>query len=160
MDAPRREWPADQLRAGDASRREWPADQLRAGDADRQAVVSELQQHYVQGRLTSDELGERVAQALRARTFGELQVPLQDLPPDSPWPHPDPPGIPQRAPRRGWQANLLAPPFGPALILIGLLILLWLFALPTFHVGVVPIWPAVILGFFFVGRPGGGRPGR
>jgi hypothetical protein len=53
---------------------------------------------------------------------------------------------------------LLAPPFGAALVLIGLLALLWLFALPTFHIGVVPFWPVVILGFFFIGRPrGGGR---
>ena len=65
---------------------------------------------------------------------------------------------PSQAPSRGWQTRLLAPPFGAALVLIGLLALLWLFALPTFHIGVVPFWPVVILGFFFIGRPrGGGR---
>jgi len=137
-------------------RRAWPPDQMRVGDADRQAVVTELQQHYVEGRLTSDELGERVAQALCARTFGELHVLVADLPslqqlrPTS--------TDPSQAPSRGWQTRLLAPPFGAALVLIGLLSLLWLFALPTFHIGVVPFWPVVILGFFFIGRPrGGGR---
>ena len=135
-------------------RRAWPPDQMRVGDADRQALVTELQQHYVEGRLTSDELGERVAQALSARTFGELHVPVADLPPL----HQQPPTDASPAPRHGWQTTLLAPPFGAAVILIGLLALLWLFALPTFHFGVVPFWPVVILGFFFIGRPrGGGR---
>lgn len=138
----------------DAPRRAWPPDQLRVGDADRQSVVSELQQHYVEGRLTSDELGERVAQALSARTFGELHVLLADLPPLQQ----QPPGGLSEGPRRGWRSTLLAPPFGAALILIGLLALLWLFALPTFHFGVVPFWPVMILGFFFISRPrGGGR---
>src|SRR5436309_3054445 len=81
-------------------------------------------------------------------------APVADLPPL----HQQPPTDASPAPRRGWQTTLLAPPFGAAVILIGLLALLWLFALPTFHFGVVPFWPVVILGFFFIGRPrGGGR---
>src|SRR5262252_3018000 len=51
----------------DMSVRQWPRADLRVGDADRQRVVDELQRHYVAGRLTSEELGERVAQALSAR---------------------------------------------------------------------------------------------
>jgi hypothetical protein len=148
----------------DASRRAWPAPELRAGDADRQAVVSELQQHYIQGRLTSDELGERVTQALNARTFGDLRVPLADLPPldaDQPlsppaWPGRDrqADGPPERHPG-GWPAN--APPLGAVLGLIGLLALLWVIAIPTFHVGVAPFWPLLFF-VFFIGRPrGGGR---
>ena len=148
----------------DASRRAWPAPDLRAGDADRQAVVSELQQHYIQGRLTSDELGERVTQALNARTFGDLRVLLADLPPldaDQPlspsaWPGRDrrAGGPPARQPG-GWPAN--APPLGAVLVLIGLLALLWVIAIPTFHFGVAPFWPLLFF-FFFIGRPrGGGR---
>src|SRR3984893_8105361 len=64
----------------DASGRLWPRAELRVGDADRQGVVVELQRHFVDGRLTSDELDERVAQALAARTFGDLAVPMADLP--------------------------------------------------------------------------------
>ena len=64
----------------DASGRAWPRAELRVGDADRRGAVAELQRHYVDGRLTTDELDERVAQALSARTFGELAIPLNDLP--------------------------------------------------------------------------------
>jgi hypothetical protein len=143
----------------DASRRAWPAPELRAGDADRQAVVSELQQHYIQGRLTSDELGDRVTQALNARTFGDLRVPLADLPtlhPEQPLGPPDRHGHARQPQRRpgGWPTN--APPLGAVLVLVGLLALLWVIAIPTLHLGFVPFWPVLILGFFFIGRPRGG----
>ena len=141
----------------DGSGRAWPRHDLRVGDADRQAVVAELQRHFVDGRLTSDELGERVAQALSARTFGELAVPLADLPPlgdgrraEAPVPTSD----------NGWRSSFFAPPLGAVLILIGLLALLWLFAFPTFHFGVLPFWPILIWGFFFIGRPRRGGPRR
>jgi Domain of unknown function (DUF1707) len=142
----------------DRSRRPWPPAHLRAGDADRQAVVSELQQHYVEGRLNSEELGERVAQALNARTFGELSLPLADLPalhPEHPErEHPEP--LPH-TPGRGWQMSTLSPPLGAVLILVGLLALVWLFAFPSQHFGIFPFWPILIWGFFFIGRPRGGR---
>ena len=137
----------------DRARRPWPPAHLRVGDADRQAVVAELQQHYVQGRLTSDELGERVAQALAARTFGDLDQLLADLPPL----HPDRPEPLPDAPHGGWHLGTLSPPLGAALILVGLLALLWMFALPGQHFGVFPFWPILIWGFFFIGRPRGGR---
>ena len=53
---------------------------LRAGDEDRRRAVDALQRHYVEGRLSADELSERVSQATSARTLGELQTPLADLP--------------------------------------------------------------------------------
>ncbi len=53
---------------------------LRAADADRKRVVAELERHFVDGRLSSDEYGERVSQALAARTFGELEELQRDLP--------------------------------------------------------------------------------
>jgi hypothetical protein len=53
---------------------------LRVSDANRHAVVVELQRHFIEGRLDSDELGERIEQSLAARTFGELAEKLADLP--------------------------------------------------------------------------------
>jgi hypothetical protein len=53
---------------------------LRVSDANRRAVVVELQRHFVDGRLDTDELGERIEQTLSARTFGELAEKLADLP--------------------------------------------------------------------------------
>jgi hypothetical protein len=135
----------------DPARRLWPPSDLRVGDTDRQAVIAELQRHFVEGRLTSDELSERVAQALHARTFGELATQLNDLP-----------ALPVRAPsepaQADWKSQLLAPPLGAALILIGVLAMLWMFVASNGgHWGFFP-WPLLIWGFFFFGRPyGGGR---
>ena len=138
----------------EGSGRRWPRD-LRAGDADRHAVVAELQRHFVDGRLTSDELGERVAQALSARTFGELSAPLEDLPAFGDGRSAEVP-VPRS---RGWESHLMSPPLGAALLLIGLL-MLWLFAFPNGHFGVLPFWPILIWGFFFIGRPHRGGPRR
>src|SRR5438309_5636230 len=123
--------------------RRWPRDP-RASDADRHAVVAELQRHFVDGRLTSDELGERVAQALSARTFGELAAPLEDLPALGDGRSAEVP-VPRS---RGWESHLMSAPLGAALLLIGLL-MLWLFAFPNGHFGVLPFWPILIWGFFF-----------
>ena len=53
---------------------------LRASDADRDAVAERLRQAAVEGRLEPDELEERLHTALRARTYGELDPLLSDLP--------------------------------------------------------------------------------
>jgi hypothetical protein len=53
---------------------------LRASDADRDAVAERLRQAAVEGRLDADELEERVHAALRARTYGDLDRLLVDLP--------------------------------------------------------------------------------
>jgi hypothetical protein len=52
----------------------------RASDDDRQRVVAELERHTAAGRLTLDEFGERVDQALAAVTHGELAGVTRDLP--------------------------------------------------------------------------------
>ena len=53
---------------------------LRASDADRDAVAERLRAAAVEGRLDADELEQRVHVALRARTYGQLQQLLDDLP--------------------------------------------------------------------------------
>lgn len=53
---------------------------LRASDADRDAVAERLRRAAVEGRLEPDELEERLHAALRARTYGELDRLLVDLP--------------------------------------------------------------------------------
>jgi len=54
--------------------------QIRASDADRDHVASLLQEHHAAGRLTAEEFTERMEAALRARTLGELDELLADLP--------------------------------------------------------------------------------
>jgi hypothetical protein len=55
-------------------------DRIRTSDADRERVTARLRDHYAEGRLTRDELDERIAAALNARTFGDLRPVLADLP--------------------------------------------------------------------------------
>ena len=57
-----------------------PSPELRASDDDRERVVALLRDHHTAGRLTTDELEERVDRAFDARTHGELDALQADLP--------------------------------------------------------------------------------
>jgi Domain of unknown function (DUF1707) len=59
-------------------------DRIRTSDADRERVTGRLRDHFAEGRLTREELDERVTAALNARTFGELRRVLADLPEPAP----------------------------------------------------------------------------
>jgi uncharacterized protein DUF1707 len=56
-----------------------PAD-IRAADEDRERVASALRTHCEAGRLTIDELEERLAAAYAAKTLGDLDPLMADLP--------------------------------------------------------------------------------
>ena len=137
----------------DATRRPWPRADLRVGDSDRKAVVDELQRHYVEGRLTSEELGERVNQALAARTFGDLRDLLADLPAISDALAVSDSTAPQ-ADHHHWHGYELTSPFGLVMLLIGVIVILGFVLLSTSRVGFFFPWPLLIWGFFFIG----GRP--
>jgi hypothetical protein len=53
---------------------------LRASDADRDAVAARLRAAHTEGRLTVEELYERLDAALAARTMGDLAPLTADLP--------------------------------------------------------------------------------
>ena len=53
---------------------------LRVSDADRDRAAAELSEHFQAGRLTQDEFDERVGKAINARTQGDLDELLVDLP--------------------------------------------------------------------------------
>jgi DUF1707 SHOCT-like domain len=53
---------------------------VRIGDADREAIAAQLREHYADGRLTLDELNERLDQTFAAKTTTDLDVVLRDLP--------------------------------------------------------------------------------
>ena len=58
-----------------------PADpRIRASDEDRDRVASMLREHHAVGRLTVDEFNERLDKAYAARTMGDLDELLADLP--------------------------------------------------------------------------------
>jgi Domain of unknown function (DUF1707) len=57
-----------------------PPDELRAADSDRQKVAERLRQAAEEGRLDLDEFDGRLARAYGAKTYGELDRLLTDLP--------------------------------------------------------------------------------
>jgi Domain of unknown function (DUF1707) len=53
---------------------------LRVADADREQLAAELREHMVAGRLTQEELEERLERAYKASTRAELDAVRDDLP--------------------------------------------------------------------------------
>lgn len=64
-------------------------DRIRISDADREEMTARLRDHFAEGRLSREELDDRVTEALSAKTFGELRRIMADLP--------DPAPVPSRA---------------------------------------------------------------
>ncbi|HSZ12767.1 MAG TPA: DUF1707 domain-containing protein [Solirubrobacteraceae bacterium] len=54
--------------------------QLRVADADREQLVEELREHALAGRLSSEEMEERIGSAYRATTRADLDALRADLP--------------------------------------------------------------------------------
>lgn len=100
---------------------------LRASDADRERVAGRLRDHAVAGRLTTEELDERSGQAFAARTLGELDTLLVDLPRDG-----------RRGPVLAKAAMLLLAQ-GVLSVLVGVIIvtiaILWVLARAGAHAG-------------------------
>ena len=63
-------------------------DRIRASDADRDRVTARLRENFAEGRLSQDELEERINDALNAKTFGDLRQVMIDLPEPAPAPRP------------------------------------------------------------------------
>ncbi|HEU5331840.1 MAG TPA: DUF1707 domain-containing protein [Actinocrinis sp.] len=55
-------------------------DRVRVGDAERDSAAAALGEHYSEGRLDRAEFDARLADALAARTRGDLAVLFTDLP--------------------------------------------------------------------------------
>lgn len=53
---------------------------IRASDADRERVATLLREHHAEGRLTAEEFNERLDAAFAAKTVGDLESLLADLP--------------------------------------------------------------------------------
>ncbi|HEY3652536.1 MAG TPA: DUF1707 domain-containing protein [Streptosporangiaceae bacterium] len=53
---------------------------LRIGDAERDVAMTQLREHFVAGRLTFDELSERIDAALIAKTQRQIDRLTADLP--------------------------------------------------------------------------------
>jgi hypothetical protein len=116
---------------------EFERSDLRASDAERERVVEALRGHAQAGRLTADELDQRVGAALAAKTRGDLATLLEDLPSERRV-YPPPPRA-HRAP-------------SPSLVpIVLLLIAIWAVTGAGYF---WPIWPLLWFGFAFFARGG------
>jgi class 3 adenylate cyclase len=106
---------------------------LRASDADRERVATLLREHYGDGRLSDDDLSERVEAAYRASTTSELAKLTADLP--------APPGSPRPRRRSGFETSVRIH-FTTYLLVNLLLIGIWAASGGGYF---WPIWP--ILGW-------------
>ena len=53
---------------------------MRVSDDEREDALAQLRRHMLAGRLTADELDERMSEASTARTVAELDYALRELP--------------------------------------------------------------------------------
>jgi len=99
---------------------------MRVSDADREQVAERLREHFAAGRLTSDELDERIAAALSAKTVGDLRAIMADLPE----PAPAGPQSPQQAPDWTYRP-VYGYRRGPRVLPLALILLLAVIVLPS-----------------------------
>jgi len=62
---------------------------IRASDADRDRTAAALREHLAAGRLTTEEFDERLDKVYAAKTLGELDDLMADLPRTDPGQSPD-----------------------------------------------------------------------
>jgi hypothetical protein len=74
--------------------------ELRVGDAERDETATSLREHYAQGRLSTDELNERLDAVFTATTQGQLQQVTDDLPQIQPEPAAAAPAVARPRPGR------------------------------------------------------------
>ncbi|GLF94425.1 DUF1707 SHOCT-like domain-containing protein [Streptomyces yaizuensis] len=100
-------FPAEAAEAVGAAPAPAPAqDRLRASDADRDRIADILRDALAEGRLDAEEHSERIDAVYRAKTMGELQPLVQDLPAVRPASAPS--GRPAPAGPQGPGENLIA----------------------------------------------------
>ena len=85
--------------------------EMRVGDAEREAAAAELREHYASGRLTLDELNERIDKAFAAKTRGDLNALMTDLPSRRP---DGAAGLPEAGPTGDSGPFGAGGPFGPS----------------------------------------------
>ena len=146
-----------------------PSDpRIRASDADRDRTAEFLREHLAAGRLTQEEFSERLDKAYAAKTLGELDELLADLPGIDLYKLPDE-GLPRHRGRNGlpplpW---LMAPgqvspawraAWGSWATVSLIAFLVWLLSGASGNLWF--LWIAGPYGILLVGRwISGGRPG-
>ena len=126
---------------------------IRASDADRDKIVTALRENLAEGRLTTEEFDERLDKALAAKTQGELEGLMADLPGT---------GISQRAgaspdraednppSRRGRFYPARRTAWGMLFMLGVLVVVIWLFS--GAHASLSFLWVVAALAVLIVAR--------
>jgi Domain of unknown function (DUF1707)/2TM domain len=120
---------------------------LRVGDDERGRVVDQLADHHAAGRLTLDEFEERMSAAWTARTGGELEVLVRDLP-----------ALPKPAQQARTRPRLTLD--SPTRTYLAVIALLWVIWLVTGAGYPWPVWPMLGWGIGVAGRQRGAWAGR
>ena len=115
-----------------------PEPTVRASDAEREHHAELLREHAAQGRLTVDELDERLDRVYAARTRGELAPVVADLP------LPEAPERPRRERQRPRLRHELVPYLAVNLVLIAI----WAATGAGYF---WPIWPLLGWGLGLMG---------
>jgi hypothetical protein len=137
---------------------------VRASDADRDQAAAALREHLVAGRLTVDEFDERLGRAYAAKTLGELDDLMADLPvadlvqfPDASL-RPSPGDPPRPGPGPAWPAQAGRSGVSPArraawgswLTISLFLITIWVISGGSGSLWF--LWMALALGALMLGR--------
>ena len=151
--------------------------QMRASDADRDRTASLLREHHAAGRLTAEEFQERLDAAYAARTLGDIDRLMADLPSIDLYHLPDESmrrmaaARPARPPAAPGDHGRLSPAWrtawGSWASVSMVLFVIWLVtALSSHHVEglwflwVAGPWGAILFGrWLFGAHPGGGSAG-
>jgi hypothetical protein len=114
---------------------------LRASDAEREEIAERLRRATAEGRLLAEELEERLGAALTARTHGELDALVADLP------------GPRSERRTGrFPVPRTVPEFALA-VLLAMVAMVVLIGIALVLASVFVLWGFwLVLGFFFFGR--------
>jgi hypothetical protein len=122
--------------------------EMRAGDADRQLVADRLRAALEEGRLDLQEYDERVQRAYAAKTYGDLDGLLSDLPGSRVVQAPPAIGDVVQNPTREWLGQVWRAWIG----VVAVTTAVW--ALTGLGAGAMhyfwPVWVAVPWGFFLV----------
>ena len=138
---------------------------IRASDADRDRATALLREHHAAGRLTAEEFDERMDAALSAKTLGEIDELLADLPVIDLYRLPDeslrrPAGLPHQSlmprtsPRPGQQSPVRFSPgtvvMGAWGVVTGALIAIWAVAAVVGAGTWLPWWLLVAIPWIWV----------
>lgn len=134
-----------------------PNPDIRASDADRDRVAASLREHCALGRITMDELQERLDSVYASKTLGDLQEITSDLPEEDLYQRPVPATQPKgtasvaKAPSRDLDLRGMKAMWGAWATVSAINFTIWLIVLVTtgavypWWIWVAGPWGAILL---------------